>query len=367
MSHFNMLDKASDQRRASVARDLAAYYANELAQEKPKERFSLLKCLDQMATGTFTSGSSWESTVSEAATRAQGGAPQPHQAIIPWAVFTQYQRGLTAAAPSAGGNLIGGKTGTALDALRPYSVAARMGITSVENQAQNMFVPTVTNPIAGQWLADEASAITSNTPVLGGITSKPKTAGAMLGATYLFMKQSSQSESFMRQQLLSAMGALLDSAILNGSGSVGQPLGLLNVSGVTEQTGTSFDYAEATDILANLGNSKTDDEKIRFLTTPNVRRILQAREAFAGSGIPIWTNEGQILGKAANVTSDCPAGTMFAGDWSQCQTVFWGTGMTVEVDPYTSFKTGAVQMRVLMHVDVNFLKPQAFVRCSSIT
>ena len=125
MSTFNMLDQTSDLRRARVARDLAAYYSNELAQEKPPERFSLLKCLDQMASGTFTNGSSWEANVSEAATRAQGGTPHPNIAVIPWAVFTQYQRGLTASAPTAGGNLIGGKTGTALDALRPVSVWPR--------------------------------------------------------------------------------------------------------------------------------------------------------------------------------------------------------------------------------------------------
>lgn len=57
---------------------------------------------------------------------------------------------------------------------------------------------------------------------------------------------------------------------------------------------------------------------------------------------------------------------IFFGDWSQCLVALWGAGLDIQVDPYSSFKTGAVQVRILMHCDISFLKPESFSRWTLI-
>jgi hypothetical protein len=80
----------------------------------------------------------------------------------------------------------------------------------------------------------------------------------------------------------------------------------------------------------------------------------------------IWDGS-QIAGKPAAVSTDVPAATLFVGDWSKCLVALWGAGLEVQVDPFTSFVSGAVQVRVVMHADVAFTKPAAFVRHTSVS
>jgi hypothetical protein len=172
---FETLDHASEVRRVNIAKDLASFYA-EMAGTKPvEERFSLSRMLNLMAKQQFAAGSCYEAGVCHAAALSQGrGYFSPQSAIVPWGAL---QRDLTASTPFSGGNLIGAVTGSPMDVLRPFSVVARMGVAVVDNLASNLLLPSVGAAATGQWLATEATAITSTTPVIGQVSSTPKTAG----------------------------------------------------------------------------------------------------------------------------------------------------------------------------------------------
>jgi HK97 family phage major capsid protein len=362
MNHFETLDAAGEQRRARVAADLAKYYS-EVAHTapKPEAKFSLRRMIDAMARREFTPGSSHEAVVVQAAALAQGSTFDPNRAVVPWPVLAQ--RDLTTMTAAAGGFLVGAQTVSALDALRPYSVVARLGCTVLEGLAANLLIPRVSSPVTGQWLSSESAAASASDPTIGLISASPQTATALVRCSYAFMKQARQADEFIRQQLLAAVGSLLDRAVLQGSGASGQPTGLASVSGVGTQTG-AVTWANMLDVLQTLGNANADDDNIRFLTTPAVRRLLQAREAIATSGRMVW-EAGQIAGKPAAVSTDVPSATIFAGDWSKCLVALWGAGLEVQVDPFTSFATGTVQVRVVLHADVAFTQPTAFVRHTS--
>jgi len=359
---FQPLDPASEQRRARIAADLAKYYA-ELAPTapKPEAKFSLRRLIDTMARGEFKVGGSHEAVVAQAAATAMGSHFDPTRAVVPWAVLMQ--RDLLTETGQAGGFLVASNTVSALDVLRPYSVVARMGVKVLEGLASNLLVPNLSSPVTGQWLANQQAAATPSDPTIGLISSTPKTASAIVRASYAFMKQAATADEFLRQQLLAAVGAMLDRAVLQGTGSLGQPAGLLSASGIGSQSG-ALTWANVLDTLQTLSTANIDDEQVRFLTTPAVRRILQGRETVSTSGRMIW-EEDRIAGKPAAVSTDVPAATVFVGDWSKCLIALWGAGLEVEVDPYTSFTSGAVLVRVMIHTDVIFSKPAAFVRHTS--
>ena len=350
------------QERANIARDLAQLFA-ELSAPKPEESFSVVRAIDSMAKQEFHTGRSHEANVCSALAVAQGGHHDPQRAVVPWGAFS---RDLNISTPTAGGNLVATRVNRPLDILRPFSLMARLGIRSFEDLKQNQSIPNLTSATTAQWLPDETAAITSSDPLIGSINSQPKCAGALIKASFNFMKQSPMSEGFIRDQLLGAMGAALDQAILAGTGASGQPTGLLVAAGVGSQSG-AVTFANQLDTMKTLADANANEDNVHFLTTPALRRTLQSREAVASTDFMLAQNGQMARLKPLHVSTYCPASTIFAGDWSQCQVNFWGGGVEIQIDPFTNFKTGAIQVRALMYADVVFLKPAAFVRHTAAT
>lgn len=357
---FQPLDQASEFRRANVAKDLASFYAEMSGTAKPQQRFSLARLVNAMNDGKLSG--CYEADVCKAAAISQGRMWEDSRTqIVPWGALMS--RDLTVGSSTYGGNLVGSKTASPMDILRPFSVVARMGVSVVDRLTQNLLLPNASSATAATWLPDETSAIGTSDPVVGQVSSAPKTAGAIVKATHQFMKQAATADEFIRQQLLSAAAGALDIAVLQGTGASGQPTGLSIAGGLNAQSG-AVTHANMLDAIYTLANANADDENIKFLTTPAVRRILQARETITGSGKMIWA-QNQVADRAAHVTTDCPASTIFAGDWSKVLVAFWGSGLEIVVDPYTNFKTGAVQIRVMMSADVIVTKPAALLRHTS--
>lgn len=354
---FQTPDKTREQTRANIARDLAAVYA-ELGAQKPSEKFSFARMIRAMANEEFKSGSSYEAGVVEAAAVSQGGAFDCQRATVPWGVFAAFQRDLGVSIPSAGGNLVGGRAPGVVDVLRPHSLVARLGIKTIENNMQVLDIPKINARTTGQWLATETSEITTSDPVIGLVSSKPKTAGALMKLSRQLMLQGQNIDEVITQQLLGCMGEMLDAAVLGGTGLLGQPTGIVNAAGVAKMVlseDISFlNLAEAGPSLENLG---VPEENIKLVANPLSKGWLQLKNF--NDGFPVWSN-GRVLGVPAFSTNRCPPNNLIWGDFSQVQVPFWGAGIDIQIDPYTNFKTGQIQVRVLMHMDVNVLQSSAF-------
>ena len=50
---------------------------------------------------------------------------------------------------------------------------------------------------------------------------------------------------------------------------------------------------------------------------------------------------------------------MIIADFRQLLLATWG-GIEINVDPYSLFNTGQIKLRILVHVDVALLRPDAF-------
>ena len=365
MSHLQTGDAQTELRRSRIATALSAHW-DELAAPSKREDFSIMRMIDAMANQTFNRRDSYEGALCDAAARANLSEFDPQRAVVPWGVFAD--RNLTVSASAAGGNLVGAQLGDVLDVLRPYSVLANMGVRTVEPGAENLMVPNVTTAATGQWLADEGSALSDSNPVIGVLSVAPKTAGSLIKASFNFVRQARQGEAFIRSQLQGAMAETLDRAILQGAGNSGEPTGLLVANGVSAQSGSATSL-KMLDMLAVVATANANDDNIKFISTPAVRRTLQGRVCVFDTQTgyrPVW-DRNTLADKPATVSTACPTSTIFAGDWSLCSVAFWGGGLQIEVDPFSSFKTGVVQVRVLMHCDVYFEKPGAFVRHTAVS
>jgi len=355
---FQTVDKTREHLRAATARDLANYYA-ELSAPNPAENFNLLKVLRAMSEQTFLPGSSYEANVVQAAAVSQGADFNPQSVIIPWGALAQ--RDLTVATPTAGGRLVGANTSQAVDALRPHCLAARLGVKFAENQMQDLLTPNVTTPTTGVWLANEASQIPNSDPVINLNSSKPKTAGALIKASFNFMRQSGQSEQFIRGQLLECMGGMLDAALFAGTGADGQPTGLDIAAGIPASSGV-FNLINGLAMETEVSAAVGDDSALAFATTPVVRGLLKQAP---GTFNFLWNND-KLVDRPGYVSSNVPTSRIFLGDWKNAQITLWGAGLQIDVDPYSGFKSGSTQVRILMHADITILKPTAFFKWTSV-
>jgi hypothetical protein len=292
----------------------------------------------------------------------------PHRLWVPFAALHQ-SRDLQAASAGAGGFLVDAVTLPARDILRPWSVTLRGGITVVESLTSDAVLPVVTgNDVSVTWSQDETTEAQPSTPTLASAALSPKTAIGLLQASRNFMKQA-DPERWIRRELLRTAGSVVDTAVLNGSGASSQPLGILQSPDLSTQSGTGLAWAGVLAMKGNAVEVNAQDGTISFIGTTSVRELLEGRERATGGGTFLWEDD-RIASCAAFATTLMPAATLLSGPMAEVHFGLWGAGMSVQVNPFdpTLFKTGAVQIRVVVSCDVAIgCDRTAFTKAESIS
>jgi|CXWL01.1.fsa_nt_gi HK97 family phage major capsid protein len=275
-------------------------------------------------------------------------------------------RDLSAAVPWVGGFLKQTDTREPVDILRPWSVTARAGLLVETGLIGDVAIPKVTGKATPGWLNTESTQVSPSTPTLSQVAMVPKTVGAVIAFSRQLARQA-HADRVVGRELLGTLGTAIDQAVLSGSGASGQPLGLLNTSGVQAQSGTTLNAGVGT-MKRKCAEANATDEAIAFLSTPAVRELLEGRERAAGGGRFVWDKD-QVADRPAFVSTDVPTATMICGDWSLVYFGIWGQGFVLEINPYDpiGFKSGIIHGRMLLSCDVAVLHPSAFVTAQSIT
>jgi HK97 family phage major capsid protein len=303
----------------------------------------------------------------EQAARDAGKAYDRYRLPIRWA-WLAGRRDLSTAA-NGGGYLVESEIPQAFDALRPWSVTARAGITILEGLQGTVPLPVTSGHATAAWLASETAASTPSSPTVTSIALTPKSAAVTLDFSRLLsLLAPALAVPYISTELLRTLGALVDQAVISGSGGSGQPQGIVNTPNIGSESGTSLGQAGVAGMLEDVALADASEPSIAFLGTPTVRELLMTRERAAGSGY-VWDNN-QVAGKPAHVSTQVPAATLICADWSRVLLALWGDGFELEVTPFASaanFKAGVISARCLVSCDVAVLSPAAVSVASSIT
>lgn len=156
-----------------------------------------------------------------------GRAPEPGCAFLP---ITVAYRDLTAASPAGGGYLVSTTVSPGdifIDALRAASVTMSLGVQEVP-LTSNATLPSIVADSTTYWLSSESAAISETTPTFGQVSMSPKTAGSYFELSNKFLKQiSPAAEAFVLRGIAGSIAAKVDAGAIAGSGSGGEPLGLI--------------------------------------------------------------------------------------------------------------------------------------------
>lgn len=287
--------------------------------------------------------------------RAAGG----YQGIpLPLAALEQ-RAGETVSAdlfsPKATRNIIG--------RIFPNSVAAKLGVASVNIPQGSAEWPVATAGAVTGWQTDELSSVGAATAyqTTEATLSPDNTLGAQMVITRKSLKQTGQGlENAVRQDMSAAIATALDNAILNGSGASGQPLGV--VPGAATYGITSTDMSAAspdwdafrTEVVAFMqANAITDPAQVKVAITPLIWAALDQAlvTGTAVSELDRMTKHGMAPILANQLAAGSAILTTMVNGVAPAFVGLWGAVDMIR-DPYTRAASGQLVLTGLVTADV---------------
>jgi len=252
--------------------------------------------------------------------------------------------------------------------LFPDSVAARMGGSLVNIGRGAQEYPVTSSAITAGWAATETGNVAG--PTQFTTASKTLKPDNNLGVQVVFTRRALLAsvgvEDAARSDIRGAIQAELDRAIFQGTGTAGQPAGVVSNQAAygyatTAATGTGATYADfrraiATFMLANAAGGPGD---VRILTRPEVWDAMDGKAWDTGSGISEYD---RLVSRVQSVTLQANAMPSAGGTTSALLTTtagglapffvgVWG-GIDLIRDVYTGAASGQVTLTALLTADV---------------
>jgi HK97 family phage major capsid protein len=323
---------------------------------KDVESYSMVRALHRLANKLPVDGLEKEVSdeVCKRTKRDTGGF------MVPWDITSaripgRGQRTLNVNSQTAGGLLVGTETGSMIELLRNKTVVAGMGATSLSGLQGNLALPRQTGGATAYWL-DETSAPTASDQAFGQLALVPKRLAALTKYTKQLLAQASiDVEGFVRNDITTVLAIAKDKAAIQGAGAAGEPVGILNTTGVNSVTfGAAPTWAKIVDFEKETDIDNALEGTIGYLSTPTTRA--KWKTTVKASSTAVFLLEGNMVNgyKFASTNQFPTSGTLnqvIFGNWADLILADWD-GIDVVVDPYSLADTNTVRIIITIMTDV---------------
>jgi len=245
--------------------------------------------------------------------------------------------------------------------------------TMMSGLSGDVSIPRLTASSSAGWYTEQGS-ITQSTPTFDAVTLSPEVLAGMVSYSRKMMAQSQPNvENIVRRDLATVLGLELDRAVINGSGSGNEPLGILNTTGIGDVAigtdGGTLLWSHLVSLIEQVASANADSSGV-FVVNSATEAFLRATPRIAATDgrLMLESTEG-IAGRELLVSNNVPAnltkgtGTglsaLLYGDLSQVLVGSWG-GLEVVVDPYTELQTSTIRLAAFYHVDIALRHPESF-------
>ena len=344
---------------------------------KEKREYSLGRMIRSQITGK-RSEASFEHELSDEIAKRTGKDPQGF--YVPGFAWGQRAGVMTTAATGA----ISGEAVTDnfvptiqrpdmfIEALRARQVLSGLGATYIPGLTNRVRMPKISTGATAAFV-EEAGDVADQSQADDSVTLQPRTLGAYADISRLLMLESVPAiEQVVQDDLLRSVADAIELAAINGSGSSGNPTGILNTSGVNDldiSTGTdvaALTWADITDLvkLVEEDNGVVNANALGFLTNSKVKSKMANTVKVASTDSVMLLNDpwnslyGYPIAFSSNVPSNLNPGdggtdasAMIFGDFSQLMIGLFGAP-SIQVNPYTGQLAGTVRISIHQEVDV---------------
>lgn len=278
------------------------------------------------------------------------------------------QRAQSAGTASAGGNLVATEllAGSFIEVLRNRTSVLQMGATMLDGLVGNINIPRATSANTVSWVSEGSAPGSASSVTFDQVALNPSTAACYTDVTRRLLLQSSVGvEAFVRNDLIRQVALAIDYAALNGSGSGGQPTGVLQTSGIGSvalgTNGAAPTWAGVVALETAVAAANADIGTLGYLTNAKGRGALKNVAKLGNTtAVPIW-DDNEVNGYKALASNQVPSSltkgsgsnlsALLFGNWADLIIGMWG-GLDLAVDPYSSSTTGTVRFIALQDVGV---------------
>lgn len=289
-------------------------------------------------------------------------------------------RTMNASTFASGGFLVGTDlmAGSYIDYLRnacfigqgPFSIIELSGLVG------NIAIPKQTSTASTYWLP-EGGTVTASEFAGSQLYFTPHRLACLSQFTKQLLLQSTPSvEMLVRNDQARAVGVEEDRVVYNGSGASGEPIGILNTTGVDASVTFSGNWTQAKSLAFELAienaNANTIGEMV-FATSPTTKSYAKGTPQVAASTFPIYiwmpsmgqyptiagSIGGIVNGYGAYATKQLGNTVLFGIYNNNVVKARWG-GFDLMVEPYTGAATETIKSYLNEWMDVGVRYPQAF-------
>jgi HK97 family phage major capsid protein/HK97 family phage prohead protease len=323
--------------------------------DKEVREFSMFRAIKAMAdpgNRSLREAAAFEFEVSAAAGKRYGVTPQgimvPDDVLANWGkrdLNTSDDNELVAT------NLL---AGSFIDVLRNQMSVMQAGARMLPGLVGNVAIPKKATASTAAWISSEGGTATESEPTFSTVSLAPKQLAAFTDMTRQMLQQSTPAiEGIVRDDLAMAVAIALDKAGLEGSGSSGQPTGILNTVGVNKPTAFAAavpTYAEMVALETAVAEDNALFGNLAYITDAATYGGLKTKSKDSGSGMFVLEN-GEANGYRVIRSQQATAGNVYFGNFSDLLIGMWG-GLDILVNPYALTTTGGLRIEVFQTVDV---------------
>lgn len=324
--------------------------------KKERQRYSLLNAVRYMANPTdrkAREAAAFELECSEAAQRAFNQSARG--ILLPAEVMRNWKRDLNSTDEAA---LFTDdfRSGDFIDSLVNASSVMAAGATVLQGLSGDVKIPRKTGTASAGWVA-ESTNVSESEMTVGSVTMTPKTVGVHTDISRQLLLQTAASmdvEALVRADLSRSIALAIDLGGLEGSGSSGQPTGILNTSGintVTNFAAATPTWAETVTLETALAEDNALMGNLAYILPAALYGNLKTALKDSGSGQYVVEPGGTINGYRAIVSNQATAGNLYFGNFSDLLMGFFG-GLDIYLDESALALQGGLRVIALQSMDI---------------
>lgn len=274
-----------------------------------------------------------------------------------------------------------------IEALRAKQVMSALGVTYMGGLTNRIKMPKIATGAAAGFV-EELGNVADQSPTDAAVTLQPRTLGAYADISRLLMKESVPAiDQVVQDDLLRSVADKIEFYAIQGSGSSGQPTGILNdgsVGNVDISAGTDVDaltWADITNIVKTVedANGVINQATLGWLSNPKVKAKMANTSRVASTDSVMLMNDpwNSIYGYPAEFTSNVPsdldpgdggsdASALIFGDFSQLIVGLFGAP-SILIDETTGGLAGTVRIIIHQDVDVALRNAVSFAKTDEVS
>ena len=399
----------SDGKSINEARELALKIISDKAQqiesvpsapdvpEKELREMRLVDGIRAVQTNDWSSrGAGLVREISEEVQLKGGKRTSSNSFMIPLSALVAEKRAVyQTGTANVGGNLVADeyRPQDFVEYLYNKSVAMQAGVKTLTDCQGDLVIPQRATSGSTYWLSSQTTAITAGNSTFAQLTASPKNVASLEKYSRQQVLQGlPQIEDLIRSDMTQNLQLAVDAAVLNGSGSSGEPTGILNTSNVNSIAVGTNGGAVTADMLINLeGNVVIDNGVVnpastKYVTNGKVVNDLKKLKdttnqylynlnyAVGGRGPTPANFNGYPILDSMQVPSTLTKGSssnncsaVIFGDFSQCLLCLWG-GLEIQIgEDSDDFSKLLSSIRGVLSMDVVVRNPVSFGVIKDIT